>query len=337
MELIQITISLKHQQLKEVFKYNLFILEKGEGQVDPTVEPRTMATGVNRSMYFVTSDLTKDWVELEDAKPIYINAARKINYTLTGKLEAKIITNPHFPGLERDYLRAQIARITHNMTIIPNNGQFKVNPDNKREYTTEEAKPLKIQDVLNINNWVHFLQGILKEGRTIHEEKAAPEGIEPDVFKKQIEDADKFDDLLSPITKDLPLTSSIPNIKIPAWKLQFMYDDKIYTNPNIKLNPDDEAAGNPPKDNSANYTMIFLKSFRWPGAMVFRYKNENYYFYFGWGKKFGDSGAGEKFVFKDFQPIQAEPDDYDYFPEPNSPPHEQEKQGDIGNMGDADA
>jgi len=279
-------------------------------------------------MYYVTSDLTKDWVELDDAKPVLINAARKITYNFTGNLDTKIITNPHFPGTEKDYLRSQIARITHSTTIIPNTGLYKVNPDNKREFTTEEAKPLKINDVTNPKNWVHFLQGILLEGRTVHEEKPVPENVDPDVFKKQTEDSDKFDDLLAPITLDTGLTSSIPNIKIPAWKLQFMYDDKTYINPNIKLNPEDPPENQ--KDNTVNYTMVFLRSLRWPGSIVFRYKGENYNFYFGWGKKFADSGAGEKFVYKTFQEIQPDEEEIEQFEEPNSPPQELEKPQDAG-------
>lgn len=38
---------------------------------------------------------------------------------MTGNLNAPLNTNPPFPGKERHFLRAQIARIAHNTTIAP--------------------------------------------------------------------------------------------------------------------------------------------------------------------------------------------------------------------------
>jgi len=289
-------------------------------------------------MYYVCSDLTGEWEELDDVKPSHLIAARKITYTFTGELNKKIVTNPHFPGLEKDLLRCQIARITHNTNIIPLtpavNGQlpqWKVNADNKREMEkNDEAKPIRIQDVINIKNWVHFFPGLLKEGRTVHADRETPENVDPEEFKKQIEAKDKFDDLLSPIDNDLKLTSSIPNIKIPAWKLQFLYDDKVYINPNIKVDLENDPEQK--KDNNVCYTIVCLKSLRWPGAIVVRLKNEIYNFYFGWGKKFCDSGMDEKFVFKNFETIQNDFDELDTFPEPNSPPPEvKQPEGDVAN------
>jgi radial spoke head protein 4A len=323
---------LKLLLLKEVIVLIIFLEKKDDSPADLTIEPRTNEKGVNKYMYFVCSDLTLgDWVELDDVKPSQLIAARKITYTFTGELTKKIITNPHFPGLEKDYLRCQIARISHNSTIIPLtpaiNGQqpqWKIpNPENREIEKNEEAKTIRIQDVINIKNWVHFIPGLLKEGRTVHMEREPPEGVDPDEFKKQIVAKDKFDDLLASIDNDKKLTSSIPNIKIPAWKLQFLYDDKVYINPNIKI--DLESDPEQKKDNTVNYTIVCVKSLRWPGAIVVRFRGEIYNFYFGWGKKFCDTGMDEKFVFKDFEVIQTDLDELDVFPEPNSPPHELEK------------
>jgi radial spoke head protein 4A len=38
---------------------------------------------------------------------------------MTGNLNAPLNTNPMFPGKERHYLRAIIARISHNTTLAP--------------------------------------------------------------------------------------------------------------------------------------------------------------------------------------------------------------------------
>jgi radial spoke head protein 4A len=50
----------------------------------------------------------------------------------TGEVEAEVITNPHFTGKEKDLLRAQIARITQTIDIVPN-GYFRIQEDSERE------------------------------------------------------------------------------------------------------------------------------------------------------------------------------------------------------------
>lgn len=75
--------------------------------------------GANRYVYWVTDNLLEDWIQLPDTTPAHVNGARLIKHILTGNLNASLDTNPPFPGKERHFLRAQIARITHATTIIP--------------------------------------------------------------------------------------------------------------------------------------------------------------------------------------------------------------------------
>ena len=74
---------------------------------------------MNRYVYWVTDNLLEDWIQLPDTKPAYVNAARQIKHVFTGDLTTTLDTNPPFPGKERHFLRAQIARITHGTVIIP--------------------------------------------------------------------------------------------------------------------------------------------------------------------------------------------------------------------------
>ena len=53
--------------------------------------------------------------------PAQISTARVIRKLFTGDLNAEVITYPPFPGTERNYLRAQIARITASTQISPVN------------------------------------------------------------------------------------------------------------------------------------------------------------------------------------------------------------------------
>jgi radial spoke head protein 4A len=242
-----------------------------------------------------------------------LKASRKIKVIFSGDLSKPIVNNPWFNGKESDLLRCQIARIRQNITIIPNVNNHKVVPDSRDIEPNEDAPLVNINDCLNIRNWVHFLPGILKEGRTVHEEKEAPEGVEPEDFKKQILANDPFDPRLKSISDDGPVKCPIPNIIIPAWKLSYTYDDKIYTNPHIIQNPDDEVK----KDNSVNNTIVFLRSLIWPGAYVVRIKNQVQYYYFGWGNKYNDDVLEDKFVFTSFPKIQTEVPDLPTGDEPN--------------------
>jgi radial spoke head protein 4/6 len=49
----------------------------------------------------------------------------------TGNLEKKVVSNPHFNGLEKNLLRAQIARISQSTQLVTT-GIYKVNEDDSK-------------------------------------------------------------------------------------------------------------------------------------------------------------------------------------------------------------
>lgn len=75
--------------------------------------------GTNQYTYFVTNSPGLPWIKLPDVKPATIDHARKIRWFFTGCLSAPVNVFPPFVGLEKDYLRAQIARITATTHISP--------------------------------------------------------------------------------------------------------------------------------------------------------------------------------------------------------------------------
>lgn len=93
--------------------------------------------GVNRWVYWVTDELLSDWVQLPDVKPEHLIAARMIKHIFTGNLNATIDSNPPFPGKERHFLRAQIARITHGTVLIPK-GLYEIDEEKGEEKFTED-------------------------------------------------------------------------------------------------------------------------------------------------------------------------------------------------------
>lgn len=176
-------------------------MEGGEdGEVDPKWEAK--GTGVNKMIYFVTSTLMDEnsWVELPTISPLHVIQARRIRHVFTGDLEYNIQTCPKFDGKEKHYLKAQIVRICHSTSLIPNN-LMKVkeddeggdpNPQEIEPIEEEVPKPFTYNEMVNLNSWLHFNQGILKEGRLTHSE---PETEEEDkeALMKRIVAADPFE------------------------------------------------------------------------------------------------------------------------------------------------
>lgn len=78
----------------------------------PEPPPEFAGVGVNKKVYYVCNEVGEEWTLLPDVNPKQIRVARQIYKSFTGNLDEKVIVYPEFPGTERDYLRAQIARIS---------------------------------------------------------------------------------------------------------------------------------------------------------------------------------------------------------------------------------
>lgn len=72
---------------------------------------------------------------------------------LTGNLNASIDSNPPFPGKERHFLRAQIARITHATSLIPK-GLMEVDEEGKEKYADEFNVP-GTEELKALEAWSH--------------------------------------------------------------------------------------------------------------------------------------------------------------------------------------
>ena len=143
--------------------------------------------------------------------------------------------------------------------------------------------------------------------------------------KKEIE-KDPYEKRIKPIIEDRGImgASNFSEIKISPWKLTQYFEDEIYTNPYIKL-LDEKAPDFDPaeqKDNKADYSIICVKSLRWPGAYNFYINKTCYFFYFGFGLKFGDIPHKGSFVYKKFPDLPKDFDDLEDQPEPTIPPKE---------------
>ena len=300
---------------------------KEDANYDNDMEKRK-EDGINQFVYYVTNDLTADWVELPDIKPSQLIGSRLIRYNFTGDLERQIYTNPYFKGQEKHYLRCQISRIYHGTKLVPSLNHYNIeDPENpfKNLIPAEKPKQFKHEDFLNLKNWIHFPPSILKQGRVSHFLEA-PEDADPEEFKKKEMEKDPYEKRIKPISEDETImgASNFSEIKISPWKLTQYFEDEIYTNPYIKL-LDEKAPDFDPaeqKDNKADYSIICVKSLRWPGAYNFYINKTSYFFYFGFGLKFEDVPHKGTFVYKRFPDLPKDFDDLDDQPEPTIPPKE---------------
>ncbi|XP_011496559.1 PREDICTED: radial spoke head protein 6 homolog A [Ceratosolen solmsi marchali] len=164
----------------------------------PEVTEEKLGTGANAKIYYVCNSPGIDnWIELPSVTPQQIVVARQTIYIFTGNLESEIHTFPPFPGNEKNYLRAQIARIGAATHVSPI-GYFEFDNGIERDDNEEEEddddeeidenergqnkpkektgivknqnyKPLPLEDLIDpsMSNWCHHSPYILKQGRVI--------------------------------------------------------------------------------------------------------------------------------------------------------------------------
>ena len=109
---------------------------------------------------------------------------------MTGNLNAPLNTNPPFPGKERHYLRAQIARISHACTLAPTGLYGDSGDENQKEPVVQEEFTMPAIGELNAENWVHHYPYILKAGRTAHLPPAGIPEEEVDAAIQEMEEKD---------------------------------------------------------------------------------------------------------------------------------------------------
>jgi radial spoke head protein 4A len=231
-------------------------------------------------VYWVTNNVLNAWTKLPDLNPSDIKASRNIKVLFSGNLDRKIYTNPFFFGLEKHYLRAQIARISFSTTIMPI-GLFKLTEDNEREIEDNVPEEGEIQmpstmEMSRPENWVHNTPNILEAARVAHLDPEVPEGapddLDPEVLKKELEARDPYQPRLKPIVKD-QLLDVAEGAKQSAWVVKLMGDKSVY-----------QSLTNP--KTSVSYGVVVVKSLQWPGSLTFYHQGKYSQIYVGDGHKY---------------------------------------------------
>jgi len=267
---------------------------------DPDFEPQ--GTGANAYTYWVTTSLTGTWVKLPHTSPKLIVASRMIKKMLTGDLDAKVITHPHFPGSEKELLRAQIARITAD-TVLCIKDFVMANEDGDIAENAEFVCP-RADELCKAEAWTHERAHVLKTGRTTHPE--IPDEAEEEEEKKKADAMRKVQEA-DPVRSRVRAIATDPDL---LWAVRSGGDKSLYK------------AGEAMK----SYAVTTVRCLTWPGAVTVCKAGHFTNLYVGHGLKYGEP---------DFFPcapldIQDEPEDPGEMPEPQpegAPPTQEEPKG----------
>ena len=163
--------------------------EPEEGAPEPPPDAEEAGAGANAFSYLVSTDPTSGaWDALPNVTPAQIVAAGGIRKMVTGDLAADVRCFPPFPGKEREYLRAMIARVVHDTTLVPAGKYAGEEEDPNSVSLVEEYAPPKPYELLEPAAWATQHMGLLRIGRTTNlpaeeggdDDDAKPKGPPPE-------------------------------------------------------------------------------------------------------------------------------------------------------------
>ncbi|KAA3674897.1 radial spoke head protein 4A [Paragonimus westermani] len=256
----------------------------------PNLMAEEPGKGLNKKAYYVCNQIGERWEKLPDVTPLQISVSRMIRCFFTGELDAEMKSYPPFPGLEKNYLRAQIARISATTTISPNNYyQFDEDEEESAEedafresfIQNPEYEPMSIFDLTDssLANWVHHTAYILPQGRTIwlNPKSKSQSENEGDASDDEEEDEGELEEpdepepetgppLLTPLSEDAQVEGITP------WTTRIT----------SRLVP--------------HYAYAVLSSNLWHGAHAIASGRFFENIYIGWGQKFIGSNFSPQFT-----------------------------------------
>jgi hypothetical protein len=243
------------------------------------VEPR--GDGANTFTYWVSAGGCAPWTRLPACRASHVVSSRSIRHILTGNLEAPVLSMPWFPGKERHFLRAQIARISATCTLATA-GWYEPDEDAGAGKIKEAEGALESfpgPDVLATEaGWVHRMPCLNKIGRCsfpdvdalttaelINEKQAA-------AINAQIEAEGDPKGLLTGIEGDLAeVKPDGDEGNVAAWSFKVFGDKGIY-----KFG-----------DADRTHQVTAARSMIWPGATAVAQGTKFANIYIGYAMKCG--------------------------------------------------
>ncbi|KAJ7520218.1 hypothetical protein O6H91_20G072700 [Diphasiastrum complanatum] len=241
------------------------------GRPHETIPPEK-GGGANANVYWVCSKPGEKLYRLPDVTPLQIKIARSLKKFLTGNLNGEVSAYPPFPGVEENFLRAQIARISAATLVAPK-GLFKVPEAEDEEEPASEivrddewVSPTPAE-LGTLEAWVHKNPYINLQGRCslYIPEKDAEEGQEAD---EEVEEDQKESLPTAEEQESIPeRLASIDNDSNISWGLKPWSVTFSSSVPALK------------------HQIVCVRSFLWPGAYAIATPSGFSNIYVGWGLK----------------------------------------------------
>lgn len=247
--------------------------EAGEpDENDPDAE--VSGQGANKYTYLVTNDLaSQEWVKLPNIRPKEIVAARRIKKLMSGKPTAKVVTHPPFPGTEEVLLRAQIALISADTTLMfkdqlkRDGGEFGTEEVGEI-VTNDEFVPPSASVLMTPQGWQHSEPHILQIGRTTHRDPPEADDENPDnpdnKIRKRMLAEQETDPMRDPIRR-------LEGDQL-EWVFKQFGDTSLY-------NSGSSDASAKPRSNA----VTCVRSLTWPGAVTVAQNSNMVQLYVGYG------------------------------------------------------
>lgn len=203
---------------------------------------------------------------------------------MTGNLNANVVTNPPFPGKERHFLRAQLARIFAATAISPKGLYEMVDSEvegqpAERKFAEEFAFPAP-DELKDLANWGNTHAIILDVGRTTHEPEPGMEEDAVAEWKEKMEAQDPTVERFRPLNEHKGMPGTISDPENPdAEGIAFL----------SKIVGDQQNYAKTSGEGSVSYCANVIKSLRWPGAVTVAKGGKFVNVYVGHGLKRGDS------------------------------------------------
>ena len=240
--------------------------EEEEVPKNPSQEKR--GQGVNGTVFWVTHNLMNDWIQLPDAQPEHIQCARLVVKMMTGHLNSAVNSCPPFPGKERHFLRAQLARLQHTTEICPK-GLYEIDEETNEQKFAEEFAIPSTDELKSMEAWCHVQPILLKAGRCTHAEPVGMSEEEKEEYMGKLAEEDKTEERFRALVEDNQIEGS------DAWSSKICGDNQNYN----------KVGG----EGTTTYAVNVIRSQRWPGALTVAKNGKYCSIYIGDGCKRGDT------------------------------------------------
>lgn len=302
--------------------------------------PLEEGVGTNAMVYWYCHRPGDACQKLPPVTPLQVKTARQLKKYLTGDPEAEVSGYPPFPGIELNYLRAQIARIAHATQIAPA-GFYSASEDDGGEQTVTPAEDFTMpptEQLVALEEWVHKNAMISKQGRSTKYEEPESEGedqLEADGEEAvEGEEGEDDEEAQDEEEEEEAEQEEVPQEEEQPGPLRPISEDKDL------LGMEGVKAWSICKSSSIKglkHQVVCLRSHLWPGAYCVATPTSFSNVYVGYGVK------NEPFkpsmpppVQKEYRKQMVEATDLPPKPDPPPPQDEEEGVGDEAGDGEED-